>query len=69
MSDFAIKVRGPLSYRFAFLTPQGGLSNLRVHATRYRSEALAKKVAKQLREAHPTFEIKVVKFRGAPEGL
>jgi hypothetical protein len=60
MSAYAIKMRHPTAYRYAYLTARGGLSNLRVLAQRFAAQQAAEAEAEKLRVHHPKLQVKVV---------
>ena len=60
--SYTIKVKAPEMKRWEFLTPQGELTNLRVHASQFPDQATAEKAASMLRAENPDIEFVVREF-------
>lgn len=57
-----VKVKSPESKRFTFLTPKGGVNNLRVHAGRWAQDAAERLVA-EIKEENPGWDAKAVEIK------
>lgn len=55
-----IKVKAEDEKRWSFLTPRGGETNLRIHASQFDDEAKATRIAAEIESENPGILAKVV---------
>ena len=59
---YAIKVRFPGEKTFAFITPRGGTTRLRIHASQFATPIRAAEARITIAEDNPDLEVKVVRL-------
>lgn len=57
---YAIKVRKSDKKKWGFLTPRGGVTNLRIHAARWPAREPCEKLIAENAPDNPDFEFKIV---------
>lgn len=62
--DYAIKCREVGKKAWAFLTPRGGLSRLRIHAARFDTVEKARALIDANKDDNPEWQFRVVDFTG-----